>query len=647
MEIEIPAVVPDFKLRPAPTETTKSQPNTKRVKRFITDLLSLGIQGFSAFYQNRKQNKLKKGMEKLFERQIKLDNRVSRLDNDMISLARTTLKSLDHFKKELVRQGEHIKHLTNRVKHVEMAMQHHEHQITDNRNSIKFLAICLEYYCLILTDIYCYMKALLSELDHFLDALDNLSNNLLSHSVMSAEVMQVLITHVQQVLERDYPDYELVVSQVHDYYNLPISTFACKDKTLVIHISFYIKPRNQEPLFLYDIRMIPVSYHMNKELIDEAESKYTYTKVKPTTRILPMGSNTQINLDYDQLVHCVKYNILFFCEQMFLEKQDNEHTCESAIYTNQNEKLIQQKCKIEYYPKLDPDSDILDAGNYILLGNFPLPWTYFCEQKDEIPTPISGSSYMIIKKCDLCQCSLSAGSWYLQANIAYCTEDPDNPSTQLTLYYTVNMAAVIYQFMEKLKTEGITDLTFFTEQIPFDAKKPDLIVEEDTYVLQNTSPAVNYKEVMEDFAMTCYLSKPDLAMSMAEPSHWFGGHNSWLTFVGVAAVLVIVLIPFLLFTLYKYCGFRFQFQKVNSILAKLLILNKTAESIPPTLAQPMTEFGEMTFEMFDLKVLQLVLIVMASTLTCYLLIRMTLWLFDYLNTKFLNINSTGLTYLSS
>ena len=56
----------------------------------------------------------------------------------------------------------------------------------------------------------------------------------------------------------------------------------------------------------------------------------------------------------------------------------------------------------------------------------------------------------------------------------------------------------------------------------------------------------------------------------------------------------------------------------------------------------MTEFGEMTLEMFDLKVLQLVLIVMASTLTCYLLIRLTFWIFDYLNNKFLNINSTGL-----
>ena len=195
---------------------------------------------------------------------------------------------------------------------------------------------------------------------------------------------------------------------------------------------------------------------MNEELIDETESKYTYTKLKPTTRILAMGSNTQINLDYEQLVHCVKYNILFFCEQMFLEKQGNEHTCESAIYTNQNVKMIQQKCTIEYYPKLDPDPDILDAGNYLLFGNFPLPWNYFCKQKDEIPSPISGSSYVIIRKCDLCQCSLTAGSWYLEANIAYCAEDPDNPSTHLKLYYTVNMATVIYQFQEKLKTEGIT-----------------------------------------------------------------------------------------------------------------------------------------------------------------------------------------------
>ena len=51
--------------------------------------------------------------------------------------------------------------------------------------------------------------------------------------------------------------------------------------------------------------------------------------------------------------------------------------------------------------------------------------------------------------------------------------------------------------------------------------------------------------------------------------------------------------------------------------------------------------------MLDLKLIQIVLMVMSLTFTCYLLFKITLWLFDYLNTKYLNINSTGLTYLKS
>ena len=115
----------------------------------------------------------------------------------------------------------------------------------------------------------------MSELDHFLDALDTLSNNQLSHSVIHPKEMNDLITHVKGILETTYPNYELIVSEVHDYYNLPFSTFACKDNTLIIHISFYIKPINQESLYMYDITTIPVPYHMNEELIDGTESKYT------------------------------------------------------------------------------------------------------------------------------------------------------------------------------------------------------------------------------------------------------------------------------------------------------------------------------------------------------------------------------------
>ena len=165
-----------------------------------------------------------------------------------------------------------------------------------------------------------------------------------------------------------------------------------------------------------------------------------------------------------------------------------------------NTELIQQKCTIEYYPYLDPESEPLNAGNYLVLGNFLLPWNYYCSQTDAIPKPIHGSAYVILKKMDLWQCSLTAGSWYLEANITYCTQDP---STELTLYYTVTMTTIVYQFQEKLKTDGITDLTLFTEKIGFDAEEPNLIMEEDPTVLEDTSPAVNYKEVMQDLDNFC------------------------------------------------------------------------------------------------------------------------------------------------
>ena len=69
MEKEIPAVVPNFELKQYELTTTaypemesESYIGTRsqRKKRFITDLISLGIQGFTAFDTNRKVNQLKK-----------------------------------------------------------------------------------------------------------------------------------------------------------------------------------------------------------------------------------------------------------------------------------------------------------------------------------------------------------------------------------------------------------------------------------------------------------------------------------------------------------------------------------------------------------------------------------------------------------
>ena len=94
----------------------------KERKEFITDLISLGIQGFTAFNTNRKVNQLKKGMKKLFEQQHHLGNKVVRLEDDMTSLAHVAIEGLQHLQGELIRQGRHIRNLTSRVRRLEITL---------------------------------------------------------------------------------------------------------------------------------------------------------------------------------------------------------------------------------------------------------------------------------------------------------------------------------------------------------------------------------------------------------------------------------------------------------------------------------------------------------------------------------------------
>ena len=147
-------MVPNFKLKPLepePTSTTAyptttekhiqtiAFPDTRRKKRFIADLISFGIQGFTAFNTNRKVNQLKERMKKLFEGQHRLEKKVVKLENDMISLAHITIEGLEHLQGELERQGRHIRNLTARVKKMEFVVDHMKTCIGDNTNSIRYL----------------------------------------------------------------------------------------------------------------------------------------------------------------------------------------------------------------------------------------------------------------------------------------------------------------------------------------------------------------------------------------------------------------------------------------------------------------------------------------------------------------------------
>ena len=140
-EEEFPAIIQNYKVGPIqkPHQLNKS-PVVSRKKRFIKDIIGLGIQAFSAISQHRKQSKLQKSMKHLKHRQDVLDHKIEALEDDMISITKETFQELDYLKRELELTGYNIKVLTTEIKREKYELSRHMERIMDNSNAILFLS---------------------------------------------------------------------------------------------------------------------------------------------------------------------------------------------------------------------------------------------------------------------------------------------------------------------------------------------------------------------------------------------------------------------------------------------------------------------------------------------------------------------------
>ena len=78
----------------------------------------------------------------------------------------------------------------------------------------------------------------------------------------------------------------------------------------------------------------------------------------------------------------------------------------------------------------------------------------------------------------------------INRGIAYCTGPRILP---IVLGNQLAIDIILYcqygnNSLGKIEPEGITDLTLFTEKVDFDAEEPNLIVEEDSIVLEDIFP---------------------------------------------------------------------------------------------------------------------------------------------------------------
>ena len=191
-----------------------------------------------------------------------------------------------------------------------------------------------------------------------------------------------------------------------------------------------------------------------------------------------------------------------------------------------------------------------------------------CEQRGQIPNTSQGGTYVIINKADLCECSIFAGDpvWKIESNIAHCQDT----QRAFSVYFTYNMAVMIYQFQEELLKNSITSETLETSMPVWDPIEPKVINVKDNDVINQNNEPVNMRDVMNEIMENRYLTESDYASDMNNVNTWFSRNNYIFGILLIGLICCVLFIPLILYILKKYIKVNLDFKKINTKLGTLL-----------------------------------------------------------------------------
>ena len=165
---------------------------------------------------------------------------------------------------------------------------------------------------------------------------------------------------------------------------------------------------------------------------------------------------------------CAKIGYMYNCEYAHLLKKRTEHTCMSAIYYDQSSPIKADRCKMIVTFDTLPKSKILDTGNILILSNLQKPWTIVCEDVDRT-LDLEYSTYCILNRSELCECSLTAGSYLLSQTASNCGDMPEVKDGFFTTYYAFNrivLDVLTEKFDMQVNDDTITPSMLLHSDIP-------------------------------------------------------------------------------------------------------------------------------------------------------------------------------------
>ena len=175
-----------------------------------------------------------------------------------------------------------------------------------------------------------------------------------------------------------------------------------------------------------------------------------------------------------------------------------EHTCMSAIYYDQGSDVKAKQCKTIITFDTIPESKILDASDLLILSNLQKPWTIACKDVSRV-FEIEYSTYRILNRLELCECSLTAGNYLLSYTNINCGNAPEARDGDFTTYYSFNkivLDVITEKFNIQVDENTKTQATLLHDDIPgYDLPTIDFVQtstdnDEDVFILEEDNSQI-------------------------------------------------------------------------------------------------------------------------------------------------------------
>ena len=110
----------------------------------------------------------------------------------------------------------------------------------------------------------------------------------------------------------------------------------------------------------------------------------------------------------------------------------------------------------------------MDASNILILSNLQKPWTIACKDVSRV-FEIEYSTYHILNRLELCECSLTACNYLLSQTDTNCGDMPEVRDGYFTTYYAFNkiiLDVITVKFDIQVDDRTITQSTLLHDDIP-------------------------------------------------------------------------------------------------------------------------------------------------------------------------------------